>query len=530
MGRSISNPTTGVIVNINIPIAKGGTGATTATGALTNLGLVANSDSSIVRLGADLKVAATDVPAMPVKALVSGPSSVVGGNTTGYTYTITNLDSATTYTIGAFGGGTVKWTGGTLSANNGTVSGNAATFVYYPNPSTDASAGLWVDGRQIAMASVTQSTIGKPIINSGVNLTGQVEKPTLAGSAYSAVQSLSGTTLLRSEWEFYTASNYTGTPITQSSNATSMTLTTALAHGTPYYVRVRYVCSYTLGGAASATEQYSAWSNDAASPFTLATMAEFTMGSPAGTVYGGVASSITINSYDATATYTVSGTNMTATPTRTGSTISFTPTASATTASITLNDGHGAVTQNITVTPSVVNGPASWTAPATDGITGQGSSVTLTFTDPSPLGIGLYASDTHTSTDWQITSSDPATDNWTTFTAADGAVSLVASTTNKNSYTVTGLVVSKTYWYRARIKSSSGAVGAWSVGRSFTTKSSFVPSAQQAQLLVSTGSGLSAAANDLFGYSVALSSDGNTALIGAYARDTGATDAGAAYV
>jgi len=37
-------------------------------------------------------------------------------------------------------------------------------------------------------------------------------------------------------------------------------------------------------------------------------------------------------------------------------------------------------------------------------------------------------------------------------------------------------------------------------------------------------------ANDYFGQSAAISSDGNTALVGAYGEDTGATDAGAAYI
>ena len=37
-------------------------------------------------------------------------------------------------------------------------------------------------------------------------------------------------------------------------------------------------------------------------------------------------------------------------------------------------------------------------------------------------------------------------------------------------------------------------------------------------------------ANDIFGYSVSISSDGNTAIVGAYGEDTGVGDAGAAYI
>jgi hypothetical protein len=48
---------------------------------------------------------------------------------------------------------------------------------------------------------------------------------------------------------------------------------------------------------------------------------------------------------------------------------------------------------------------------------------------------------------------------------------------------------------------------------------------EQAKLVASDG-----ASDDRFGYSVSLSSDGNTALIGAYLDDDKGTDSGAAYV
>ena len=66
----------------------------------------------------------------------------------------------------------------------------------------------------------------------------------------------------------------------------------------------------------------------------------------------------------------------------------------------------------------------------------------------------------------------------------------------------------------------------WSTVSSFTTKSVYIASVEQAKLVASDG-----ATSDFFGYSVSISADGVYAVIGAYYDDIGAnTDQGSAYI
>lgn len=81
------------------------------------------------------------------------------------------------------------------------------------------------------------------------------------------------------------------------------------------------------------------------------------------------------------------------------------------------------------------------------------------------------------------------------------------------------------YYVRARHRSSGGKVSDWSAGSSFATKQAGISGTEQAKLVANDAQGY-----DYSGYSVSLSGDGNTALIGAY-HNTGTYNAqGAAYV
>ena len=64
----------------------------------------------------------------------------------------------------------------------------------------------------------------------------------------------------------------------------------------------------------------------------------------------------------------------------------------------------------------------------------------------------------------------------------------------------------------------------WSTGRRFSVKVEDI-SVEQAKLRASDG-----AAYDYFGYSVAISGDGSTAVIGAYGDDDRGGDSGSAYI
>lgn len=66
----------------------------------------------------------------------------------------------------------------------------------------------------------------------------------------------------------------------------------------------------------------------------------------------------------------------------------------------------------------------------------------------------------------------------------------------------------------------------WSATSSLATKANYLPTTEEAILTASDK-----AANDYFGWSVAISSDGSRVAIGAYRADpSGITDAGKAYV
>jgi len=88
------------------------------------------------------------------------------------------------------------------------------------------------------------------------------------------------------------------------------------------------------------------------------------------------------------------------------------------------------------------------------------------------------------------------------------------------SYTASGLLVSTTYYWRARYKDSDGVYSSYSVPTEFVTASAFFPQNEVAKIVASD-----AAANDDFGFSSAV--DGDYIVIGAPGD---ASNAGAAYV
>ena len=149
----------------------------------------------------------------------------------------------------------------------------------------------------------------------------------------------------------------------------------------------------------------------------------------------------------------------------------------------------------------------------TSGATGQGGTVTVTSSAFAVNG----ASDTHAASDWQI-----ATDAAFTNIVA----SVTASATNLTSWTASGLTANTTYYVRCRHKGTALGYGAWSATVSFITKSSFLFVAQQAQITASDK-----ANSDRYGHALALSSDGNTCAVGANAATRSSlSSCGAAYI
>ena len=78
----------------------------------------------------------------------------------------------------------------------------------------------------------------------------------------------------------------------------------------------------------------------------------------------------------------------------------------------------------------------------------------------------LDSSTTHASSDWQL-STDSSFINIVRQANADA--------TNKTSWSVTGLSVNSTYYWRVRYRGANAVVSEWSAPRSFATKTAFVP-------------------------------------------------------
>ena len=201
----------------------------------------------------------------------------------------------------------------------------------------------------------------------------------------------------------------------------------------------------------------------------------------------------TINNYDIATTYTLVANG--GSVSRNGDTITYTAPSVGGNGGFTINGRVFA----ISVVMPYVNTP-SVTSPV-NGTTGLGSSVTITSSAFNVVG----GSDTHYSSDWQV-----ATDS--------GFVNLVQnvvdSTTNKTSFALM-TNPSTTYYVRVRHKGSTYGYSNWSSTISFVTKSSFYAQNEIAKLTASDG-----ATNDWFGRSVAISSDGKTAIVGASNDDS----------
>ena len=175
-----------------------------------------------------------------------------------------------------------------------------------------------------------------------------------------------------------------------------------------------------------------------------------------GSTYVGLVSTFTINAPDSFTTYTASAALGTAT--LSGATITYTAPATAGTDTLTITGGGSTKTISITVGAAGINTPTN-TSPA-NAATGQSSSVTLTASAFSWLGI----STTQLNSDWQV-----ATDS--------GFVTVVASsmadTVDLTSWTVTGLLAATTYYWRVRYRGANGAVSAYSAPFSFATSATF---------------------------------------------------------
>jgi len=224
------------------PVNKGGTGANTADGAITNLGGIskfkANTPNNAVGLDEFGNIPVNLLPnnLFVEGVMLTGPNEVDRNTTT--RYYITNGNNFKTITV---------------TAISGSVTYTPGQYIDYTSPNTLGSSGFIVNGKTINI-TVGDPRILKPSIVSPVNYAIGVTVPLNITS--SAIQVSSGTLTSHdsSDWQIATDANFSN--IIQSLNAnttnkTSWSITDLVANVT-YYVRVRY--RGTLNGSSSVSE------------------------------------------------------------------------------------------------------------------------------------------------------------------------------------------------------------------------------------------------------------------------------------
>ena len=213
----------------------------------------------------------------------------------------------------------------------------------------------------------------------------------------------------------------------------------------------------------------------------------------------------TITDYDSFLSYSISAIG--GSVSRSGDTITYRAPATAGASGFIINGKTitVAVGANIVMAPSITN--------IINGATNIDSTISLTgsaFTVSS-------GSDTHQFTDWQI-----ATDNAFTSIISQS----ISNTVNKISWVSGTLQPATTYYARVRYKGNAYGYSNWSSIITFTTKSTFLPTSEQAILTASDKT-----SSDLFGYSVSINTDGTRVAIGAIYSDPGSIiNAGAVYI
>ena len=124
--------------------------------------------------------------------------------------------------------------------------------------------------------------------------------------------------------------------------------------------------------------------------------------------------------------------------------------------------------------------------------------------------------DTHLESQWQV-SLDP---EFKTVFFDSGFVS-----TNRDQVQVSDLKTGQVYYVRVRYKGIEGSISPWSEVISFNTARTFLAGVEHAKLI-----DWHALDSDYFGASVAMSSDGNTVIVGAPQNDDFADQSGKAFV
>lgn len=124
---------------------------------------------------------------------------------------------------------------------------------------------------------------------------------------------------------------------------------------------------------------------------------------------------------------------------------------------------------------------------------------------------------THLSTDWQVSTNN-------TFTNI--VVSSISDVTNKTNWDAPGLSLSTTYYTRCRYTAANGVSSDWSDVVTFSTKSRYSPTTEEAKIAASDKT-----ANSYFAWSLDIDGTGTRIVVGAYqSAQASLVNFGVAYV
>lgn len=349
----------------------------------------------------------------------------------------------------------------------------------------------WSDPKSFTIVSGTLVTgaIATPVVNEP--LVFEIGTPGVAtaeSSAFSYTISDGTETHVNSDWEVSTTPSFSNIILTNY-NTTSGKVSwrmTGLQNDTTYYVRVRHKGSVLPA---------SSWST----PVSFQIVTPTPVVSGPSTVYNQVTTEYTITNYYAAYSYTLAVIGS-GNVTRSGNKIYYTPSAG----------GSGGFTVNGLVIGVTVIAPSIATPTITfpvSGATNLSSSIVFTSSD----FVVVNSTDTHESSSWQV-STDPA------FTNVVASVN--QSTTNKTTWTATGLTTNTTYYVRMRHHGVAYGASNWSSSINVTTRSSFFPTNEVAALL-GDGTHYVAGTGDGglgIGYKVGISGDGLTAAVACWSN------------
>ena len=502
-------------------ISKGGTSSMTVDSAAGKFGYLRNGalgvNGGVAKLNTQGKLPTTVMVGSPV----GGSTVTIGPNTTAYggvanVFTITNYDSFTSYVV---------------STTNGTVSVSGDKITYTPVNASGAG-GFTVNGEMFNVTVIGQMP-GTPSITSPVNgATNIGSKVVVSTGSFSMVSG--SDTHAASDWQVSTSPTFATIlyeSINDTVNKTSWT-SGALSVSTQYYIRVRHK---------GTTYGYSQWS----SVVSMTTKNSFRFSeeiaflAPSDLASGDrFGYSVSLSADGSTVAISSPQQRSSSGAIYQGSVYIFTRSGSTWTQQAKLTasdaaaeqffgesisisaDGQIVLAGNIGVDSQkgavyiFTRSGSTWTQQqkitASDGAIGDrfGASVSLSA-DGSTALVGAYAKSSNTGAAYIFTRSGSTWSQQQKLTASDAAVSdffgISVSLSSDGSTALVGAYYKSTQTGAAYVFTHSGST--WT---------------QQQKITASDG-----AANDLFGWSVSLSADGSTALVGAHGKST---NTGAAYI